>query len=52
VNQAPPEGGGAWQETWIVSACRARVEIPLRFQPSPRGGTDYAINGEAARVSR
>jgi hypothetical protein len=50
VNQAPPEGGGAWQETWVVSACGRRVEIPVRFQPSPRGGIDYAINGEGARV--
>lgn len=51
-DQSPPDGGGAWEETWIVSACRARVAIPVRFQPSERGGIDFGINGDAARVTR
>ncbi|MEJ0058856.1 MAG: hypothetical protein WDM79_04385 [Terricaulis sp.] len=52
VDEARAEDDGAWEETWIVSACRARVDIPVRFQPSERGGIDFAINGENARVTR
>lgn len=42
--------GGAWDESWIVSACGRRVDIPVRFGPAPQGGINYGINGEAARV--
>lgn len=46
----PADASGAWSETWIVSACGRRVDIPLNLTPAPQGGIDYAINGDQARV--
>lgn len=50
VDQAPPQGGGSWQETWIVSACGKRVDIPVAFEPSAQGGITYSVRGDGARV--
>ncbi|UPT64722.1 MAG: hypothetical protein M0D54_09590 [Hyphomonadaceae bacterium JAD_PAG50586_4] len=46
----PADASGAWSETWIVSACGRRVDIPLNFTPAQQGGIDCAIKGDQARV--
>lgn len=39
--QSPAQG--SWRETWDVSVCGRKAEIPVAFAPSARGGTTWTI---------
>lgn len=36
-----------WQELWEVGGCGTARGYLIRFTPLPRGGTDFAISGNA-----
>ncbi|MBR0650800.1 hypothetical protein GXW78_14080 [Roseomonas terrae] len=39
----------AWTENWVFEACGQMLAVPMRFTPSPRGGTDFSASSSAVR---
>ena len=47
---APGAAPGSWVERWTIASCNKHVTIPISFTPDGKGGTNFAVRGDAAVV--
>jgi hypothetical protein len=41
---------GSWMERWTIASCNRYVTVPIHFTPDGKGGTNFAVSGDAAIV--
>lgn len=41
---------GSWMERWTIASCNRYVTVPISFTPDVKGGTIFAVRGDAATV--
>jgi len=46
----PGAAPGSWSERWTISSCNKHITVPISFTPDGKGGSYFAVRGDAAVI--